>query len=244
MPFSWKCTTCGHATTVTDPNCKFGELDVFCRATAEDKGIKLRARLIECPNQDCKAQHFSVSVFHGKILHPVQRTDFVATKDLAPVGVGEFTFLPTTAQPLSTYVPQSITDDYNEAYLIRTLSPKASATLARRALQGMIRDFWKEAHPTLHQELVAIKEKCDPSLYEAMMGIKSIGNIGAHPEQDVNLIVDIEPGEAEALLDLIHVLDQEWYVSRALREARIAKVKALSVEKKEARDVKPQETAK
>ncbi len=48
-----------------------------------------------------------------------------------------------------------------------------------------------------------------------MMAVKSVGNIGAHLEQDVNLIVDVDPGEAETLLQLIHLLDIEWYVAKA-----------------------------
>ncbi len=151
---------------------------------------------------------------------------------LVPVGIGSFTFLPTTASPLSQYVPASVLEDYNEAYLISKLSPKASATLARRALQGMVRDYFQVfGLRTLHSELVAIEGRCDQDLYAAMMAVKSIGNIGAHPEQDISLIVEVEPGEPKILLDLIHLLDHEWYVARAERESRIAKVQALSASK-------------
>ncbi|WCM86664.1 hypothetical protein [Acidovorax sp. NCPPB 3576] len=64
-----------------------------------------------------------------------------------------------------------------------------------------------------------------------MMAVKSVGNIGAHPEQDVNLIVDVDPGEAETLLQLIHLLDIEWYVAKAEKQARIAKVMQLAASK-------------
>jgi hypothetical protein len=47
----------------------------------------------------------------------------------------------------------------------------------------------------------------------------------------VHLIVGVEPGEPETLLDLIHLLDREWYVARAERKSRIAKVQALSASK-------------
>jgi hypothetical protein len=200
-------------------------------------GIRVTADLIECPNQECKAQFFEVVAQYGKVTHNPSGRDFVAPDKESPisVGIGSFVFAPTTAQPLSSSVPKGVLSDYNEAYLIRDLSPKASATLARRALQGMIRDFWRVVKPTLHAELEGIKDQCDPALYEAMMGIKSIGNIGAHPERDVSLIVDIEPGEAQALLDLVHVLDQDWYVARAAREARIAKVKTMSAAKQDER---------
>ena len=91
----------------------------------------------------------------------------------------------------------------------------------------MIRDFWGVAKRTLAEELKAIEASCDHDLYEAMMAVKGVGNIGAHPERDVNLIVEIEAGEAEQLLDLIHLLDAEWYVNRASKAARIAKVRLI-----------------
>ena len=48
----------------------------------------------------------------------------------------------TTAIQYPDYVPLQIRQDYEEAYAILNLSPKASATLSRRCLQGMIRDFY------------------------------------------------------------------------------------------------------
>lgn len=92
----------------------------------------------------------------------------------------------------------------------------------------MVRDFFSLPKlPTLHSELQAIKEKCDPDLFAAILAVKSVGNIGAHPERDVSLMVDVEPDEPETLLQLIHLLDQEWYVARAERQRRIDKMKEL-----------------
>lgn len=190
------------------------------------------AHLIRCPNPDCRQEHLTVSVFRSLFTYNPHGPDRYERKYDAPVGVGTFQFLPTTASPLSKHVPPSICDDYAEAYLIRDLSPKAAATLARRALQGMIRDFWKVAEGTLAAELRLIQDRCDPSLYEAMMALKAIGNIGAHPERDISLIIDIDPEETQQLLDLIHLLDAEWYVARANRLRRIELVKSLGDEKK------------
>jgi hypothetical protein len=237
--FPWKCPSCGHATTITKPNFALKTTDVWCEATQVGKALKMHSMLIECPNQQCRAQSFKVTVSHGAVSTDARYSRFVKIDEAAPAVVGAFSFLPATPQPLSAHIPVAVSADYSEAYLIRPLSPKASATLARRALQGMVRDFWRVSRPRLHDELVAIKEHCDPALYEAMMAVKSIGNIGAHPEHDVSLIVEIEPGEAEVLLDLLHVLDQEWYVARADRLARIERVKALSSDKQSAR--KPEE---
>ena len=49
-------------------------------------------------------------------------------------------------------------------------------------------------------------------------GIRRIGNIGAHMEKDINLIVDIDPDEAQKLIKLIEHLLEQWYVNRHEQE--------------------------
>lgn len=139
----------------------------------------------------------------------------------------------SNANVLPEYVPEHIRQDYEEAYLIADLSPKASATLSRRCLQSMIRDFFKVKHGNLHNEIEQIKDKIEIDSYEALMAVKSIGNVGAHPTLDpeLDIIIGIEPGEAKQLLELVEMFIDEWYVARHNREQRIKKVKELSVEK-------------
>lgn len=95
----------------------------------------------------------------------------------------------------------------------------------------MIRDFWGISKRTLAEELRAIEPECDGPLFAAMSGLRSIGNIGAHPERDVDLIIDVEEGEVESLLGLLQILDKEWYVARAARANRLAAVVALGASK-------------
>ena len=57
--------------------------------------------------------------------------------------------------------------------------------------------------------------------------MRKIGNIGAHMEKDINLIVDIEEGEAQALIELIELLFEEWYIERESGTARLAKLKEI-----------------
>lgn len=64
----------------------------------------------------------------------------------------------SNAQILPEYVPSVLRNDYEEAYSIVHLSPKASATLSRRCLQGMIRDFFDISKSSLHDEINAIKD--------------------------------------------------------------------------------------
>jgi hypothetical protein len=51
-------------------------------------------------------------------------------------------------------------------------------------------------------------------------------------EKDINLIVDVDPGEAQALIELIELLFAEWYVARHSRTERLNKVKQIAAEKK------------
>lgn len=164
-----------------------------------------------------------------------QRTGDVSPTASRPFGIGSVRFEPRIGAPLSQYAPEVVKIDYEEACLIKDLSPKASATLCRRALQGMIRDFHGVVKASLHHELAAIKTSCDPDLFDAMMGLKGVGNIGAHPEKDINLIVDVEEGEVETLLELLRILDKEWYVARASRSNSLAAVKALAASKASAK---------
>ncbi|MFH4289477.1 DUF4145 domain-containing protein, partial [Acinetobacter baumannii] len=74
----------------------------------------------------------------------------------------------SSAKTFPDYIPKAVLDDYNEACLIRDLSPKASATLSRRCLQGMIRDYWGVSKNTLNEEIKAIKDRIDPIIWQAI----------------------------------------------------------------------------
>jgi hypothetical protein len=155
--------------------------------------------------------------------------------DLFPFGM---------AKPQRAFVPEVIAEDYYEASKIKDPSPKAAATLARRCLQGMIRDFAGIPKPTLYKEIEASKTAiadgtADRSIseesVEAIDAIRSIGNIGAHMEKDVNHIVSVDADEVAVLLELIEQLFEDWYGARDARQKRLAKVKAVASDKKEAK---------
>ena len=119
--------------------------------------------------------------------------------------------------------------------MIKNLSPKASATLSRRCLQGMVRNFWEVKPGRLLDELNAIKDKVDPATWSAIDAIRSIGNIGAHMEKDINLMVDVDPDEAELLIRLIETLINDWYITRENRRKITESIVALAAEKQAAR---------
>ncbi|WP_367352470.1 DUF4145 domain-containing protein [Achromobacter animicus] len=220
-PFQWKCPVCAHAVIIGDSSFQRQDIVLTTEKSPEGQRAIIGGMLIHCPNGTCGSNFVAVRASWGqrKLVNSVFRV--VHTQ---PIGIGTFVFAPATPEPLSPTVPQFVKDDYNEAYLIRSLSPKASATLSRRALQGMLRDRWHVAEKTLHAELVAVKDRCDSDLYDAMMALKAIGNIGAHPEKDADAMLDIDDDEADELLQLLKLLDDEWYVARARRAKTIAAV--------------------
>ena len=112
------------------------------------------------------------------------------------------------------YVPDQIRNDYEEACAVLDLSPKASATLSRRCLQGMIRDFWDIKKSRLCDEIDALEEKVPAAQWSAINRVRQLGNIGAHMEKDVNLLIDIKPSEANTLIKLIELLLRQWYIER------------------------------
>jgi hypothetical protein len=83
----------------------------------------------------------------------------------------------SSAKVFPNFIPRPILDDYNEACAIRERSPKASATLSRRCLQGMLRDFWDVKVPSrkLIHEIEAIKDKVEPEVWKARSEPETVG---------------------------------------------------------------------
>jgi len=116
------------------------------------------------------------------------------------------------------YIPVAIRSDYEEACAIVSLSPKASATLSRRCLQGMIRDYWNIKKPNLAGEINELEGKIPATQWKVIDGLRRLGNIGAHMEKNIDLIVEIDPDEANKLIKVIERLIKDWYINRHEQE--------------------------
>ena len=99
----------------------------------------------------------------------------------------------------------------------------------------MIRDFWKIKKGRLVDEINELQGKIPAAQWSAIDALRKIGNIGAHMEKDVNLIVDVEPSEAKSLLKLIELLIDKWYIARHDEEALLSEISEMASEKEEAR---------
>jgi hypothetical protein len=59
-----------------------------------------------------------------------------------------------------------------------------------------------------------------------------VGAPDTHMERDINQIVEVDPNEAQLLVELIETLVEEWYVTRHERTQRMKKVTAAAKSKR------------
>lgn len=185
--------------------------------------VALVTKFAACSNPDCREYEITASLHNATLT----RVESLRMSEYNPNGEALLSWRlkpQSDAIQFPMYVPKPIVDDYVEACAILILSPKASATLSRRCLQGIIRDFWKISRPRLIDEVNELKGKIEANLFEAIDAVRKIGNIGAHMEKDINMIIDIEPEEAEALKHLIEVLIQETYIAKNDRDQHLRTV--------------------
>lgn len=100
----------------------------------------------------------------------------------------------------------------------------------------MIRDFWRVNERNLFEEINAIEGRVDSHTWKAINGVRSVGNIGAHMEEDINVIVDVEPNEAAALIRLIEILIKDWYIAKHEHEKDLTSVIDIANQKVEERE--------
>jgi Domain of unknown function (DUF4145) len=236
--FNWTCPHCQRVQTVSSPKYHYtGHVVDVGESKYGSIGIHVQA--IGCSNPSCKDVELRITTGTNK------RSEGQYFDLKAPISSHRL-WPESGHKPQPDFIPAPIVQDYIEASRIRDLSPKASATLSRRCIQGMIHDFCGISKATLHKEIEELKSRIDgnsapagvtPETIEAIDHLRSIGNIGAHMEKDINVIVDVDSGEAQALIDLIELLFEEWYVARNSRQIKLAKIKTIAEEKAEAKKV-------
>lgn len=221
-PFSWNCSFCNQHSTIIENN--FLDNTTFFTLGNHKNAVVIY--FILCPNPKCKKFTLTLSLHKAAFQYKWQRwivSEMIEKRRIVP---------PSEGKIFPDYIPKAIRDDYLEACLIRDLSPKASATLARRSFQGMIRDFWKVKKSNLKQEIEAIKDKVDSTTWKAIDAVREVGNIGAHMEQDINVIIEVEPNEANLLTNLIEILMKDWYIAKHEREESLRSIAKLGQSKK------------
>ncbi|OGQ59846.1 MAG: hypothetical protein A3J24_11540 [Deltaproteobacteria bacterium RIFCSPLOWO2_02_FULL_53_8] len=222
-PFNWSCPHCERDVTIAES--RFSSDQHRLRIENNDGRRSLQTIFIVCPNPDCQRLTLMAVLFDGT--HDRLGNEIIGDE------LQRWSLIPESrAKHFPNYIPQAVLADYQEACLIRELSPKASATLSRRCFQGIIRDFWRVKPGRLVDEIDAIKSQVDPLTWDAIDALRKLGNIGAHMEKDINLIVDVDPDEAELLIGLVEILLRDWYIQREERKARMGSLIAAASSKK------------
>ncbi len=128
--------------------------------------------------------------------------------------------------PLSPDVPSPYRDDYRDSCAVLPDSPKASAALSRRSLQQLLREKAEVEPGNLSGEIDQAMEQLPSQLAGAIDAIRNVGNFAAHPLKDTNTgeIVDVEPGEAEWLLDVLEQLFDFYFALPEILSRKRAKL--------------------
>lgn len=229
-PINWKCPFCNQNATIKNDNVH--ETRSTFTIDNVDGPKKLYSYFIICPNIKCRK--FTLKTILYNLEYDEGREQYVTrgvykSWDLIPQ---------SNAKVFPQYIPKAIIKDYNEACSILNLSPKASATIARRCLQGMIRNFFGIKKTRLIDEINAIQDKVDPLTWNSIDAVRKVGNIGAHMEKDINLLIDVDPKEAGILIKLIEQLIEEWYIHRHEREKRLKTIIQISEDKEKQKKTK------
>ena len=232
---NWKCAYCGYAQVIDKRRYQI-KIETIWAEGWEQGSLGYVTEAIVCANEDCRKLSlvfdlFKFDGFDGNQNRKNSRR------------VHQWGLLPaSSAKPQPDYIPEPIRGDYEEACAIRDLSPKASATITRRCIQGIIRDFCGINKRRLIDEINELRRVVDAGqapagvqadTVDAIDHVRQIGNIGAHMEADINVMIDVDPDEAQVLIELTELLFEEWYVAREERRRRLAKLGVIAVDKKQ-----------
>ncbi|WP_107675681.1 DUF4145 domain-containing protein [Agrobacterium sp. LAD9] len=228
----WRCPFCSTNSLISRDNLSRIVLPLNGKSKHGNKAIAVTS--ISCANEDCSELSLTIDFGDyktsrsnsGFINHIMNEWDVELTKSFLPDGV-------SVSVPAS--VPEEISITYKEAARIADISGRASAAMSRRCLQGMVRHFFdipNNKRGNLGAELSFVKDRIDPEMWDNLLAVRSVGDIGAHMDNNVDQIIDISPEEARILLALIESLFKEWYEAREKRERSSAALKDLLVSKR------------
>jgi hypothetical protein len=137
--------------------------------------------------------------------------------------------------PLPPEVAKEFSTDYLEACLVLPDSEKASAALSRRCLQHLLREKAGIKKDDLAKEIQQVLDSHQlPShLADDLDAVRNVGNFAAHPLKTTSTgeIVEVEPQEAEWLLNVLEGLFDFYFVqpakAKAKRDALNAKLQSM-----------------
>jgi hypothetical protein len=138
-------------------------------------------------------------------------------------------------RPCPAEVPVKFSEDFKEASLVLSDSPKASAALSRRCLQNLLREESKTLSKDLADQIeeIIVGNLLPSYLAEDLDAVRNIGNFAAHPikSKQTGEVLPVESGEAEWNLDVLEALFDFYFVQPEQNKKRKS---ALNLKLKEA----------
>lgn len=192
-----------------------------------------------CTNMNCKNVEFRTTIQETKLVE-IKTTDInymVSGRkktEKRTETIKAFSYL--TKDKFEKYrgiIPDTILKDYEEAYLISELSPRASTVLIRRCIQGIIREQHQTRENNLKKEIDELLGKISPEFKNAFDCLRLIGNIGAHPEADIYEDKDISIEEIRIILTAFSAIINYYYINIPL----LKNIQNISDSKKTIKDL-------
>lgn len=209
--------TCPYCKNITAVQWQFADLSVPGREF-------WHVEYMTCPNPNCKSL----------VVDLIKYTkDGFGNPD--PSSIVRYFVYPQfiVSEAIPSEVPESYVKDCIEAHQLLPISPRASAAMSRRLLQRILVEQGGFSGNDLKAQIDQARAAHLPSfITDPLHTIRVIGNYAVHPNKDKlsGEILDVEPGEAEALLEVFDVLFDFYFVrperNRLSQEAANAKLVA------------------
>ncbi len=171
-----------------------------------------------CP----ECNQFVVLLRHGKWWSPNYNNE--GSQELTGILSQQIIFPLTALKKVEPEVPESYRREFQEAYSVLQISPRASAAMSRRLLQTILREEFGIKKRNLADEIDAfLSTPGIPSyLSQEIDAIRNVGNFASHPIKNTQTgeIVEVEPGEAEWLIDVLDALFDFVFIQPVKMEKR------------------------
>lgn len=201
------------------PHCNVEVYESYDTYPIEDD---INLHVMKCPNESCRKLIIELIEFSWH-RYPGESAEI---SDIERISNRTLIYPQVSVRPNAPVeVDEHIAEDFNEACLVLSLSPKASAALSRRCLQGVLRDKAEVKHGSLANEIKQFIENAQAPthLIKTVDAIRHFGNFAAHPlvDKKTGEIIDVEEGEAEWLLDILDMLFDFYYVQPELAKKKM-----------------------
>jgi hypothetical protein len=215
---NWTCSYCNRPCTITENDIRV--LSGSTWISPEYGQYRSITTIIVCPNDKCRQRTISLRIV--QLNNRAQEMHQLFAWQLLPE---------SEAKTFPDYIPEKLRQDYHEACLLKSKSPRASAVISRKCIQGILRDFCGVKGSNLADEVDSLKGKIDNTSWQAIDIARQFGSINYYMGQDVNIMIDVEPDEASLLIWLTETLFEEFYIARYEKDSKLEKLKSMAQNK-------------